>query len=168
MDDHIVEPRDAFEGRFPKALADEAPRVVEKADGSEAWIYAGQEMPNVGFNAVVGRPVTEYSFEPTRFDEMRRGAWDIHARVRDMDLTGVWASMNFPSFLPGFAGQRLQLTGPGGVWKASHLPAGDYGLISEAVSPGFEYEDMQLGERSTLLQAFPEHAELIHAYTPDP
>ena len=66
------------------------------------------------------------------------------------------------------AGQRLQLTVPGGVWKASHLPAGDYGLISEAVSPGFEYEDMQLGERSTLLQAFPQHAELIHAYTPDP
>ena len=66
------------------------------------------------------------------------------------------------------AGQRLQLTVPGGVWKASHLPAGDYGLISEAVSPGFEYEDMQLGDRSTLLQAFPQHAELIRAYTPDP
>ena len=61
-----------------------------------------------GFNAVVGRPVAEYGFEPARFDEMRRGAWDIHARVKDMDLNGVYASLNFPSFLPGFAGQRLQ------------------------------------------------------------
>ena len=26
----------------------------------------------------------------------------------DMDLNGVYASLNFPSFLPGFAGQRLQ------------------------------------------------------------
>jgi predicted TIM-barrel fold metal-dependent hydrolase len=109
VDDHIVEPRHAFEGRFPKALADHAPRVVEQEDGSEAWIYAGQVMPNVGFNAVAGRPVSEYSFEPARFDQMRRGAWDIHHRIKDMDLTGVWASMSFPSFLPGFAGQRLQL-----------------------------------------------------------
>ena len=52
--------------------------------------------------------MTEYSFEPTRFDEMRRGAWDIHERVNDMDLNGVYASLCFPSFLPGFAGQRLQ------------------------------------------------------------
>ena len=57
---------------------------------------------------MVGRPVSEYGFEPARFDEMRRGAWDIHERVKDMDLNGVYASLNFPSFLPGFAGQRLQ------------------------------------------------------------
>ena len=31
----------------------------------------------------------EYGFEPTRFDEMRRGAWDIDARVADMDINGV-------------------------------------------------------------------------------
>jgi predicted cupin superfamily sugar epimerase len=39
-------------------------------------------------------------------------------------------------------GQQLQLTVPSGWWKASELKSGDYGLISEAVSPGFEYEDM--------------------------
>lgn len=109
VDDHIVEPPHTFEGRFPKALADQAPRVVEAEDGGEVWTYAGEILPNVGFNAVVGRPVMEYSFEPARFDQMRRGAWDIHARIQDMDTAGVWASMNFPSFLPGFAGQRLQL-----------------------------------------------------------
>ena len=46
---------------------------------------------------------------PTRFDEMRRGAYDIHARVHDMDLNGVYASLCFPSSLAGFAGQRYQL-----------------------------------------------------------
>jgi predicted TIM-barrel fold metal-dependent hydrolase len=110
VDDHIVEPPDTFEGRMPAVLADRAPRIVEKDDRSQVWVYDGQEFPNVGFNAVVGRPVSEYSFEPTRFDEMRRGAWDIGARIADMDLNGVYASLNFPSFLPGFAGQRLQLT----------------------------------------------------------
>jgi predicted TIM-barrel fold metal-dependent hydrolase len=109
-DDHIVEPPETFAGRLPRKLADRAPHVVEEPDGAQVWVYDGQRIPNVGFNAVVGRPVGEYSFEPARFDEMRTGAWDIHARVRDMDVNGVYASLNFPSFLPGFAGQRLQLS----------------------------------------------------------
>jgi predicted TIM-barrel fold metal-dependent hydrolase len=82
--------------------------VVEDEDGRQHWSFEGKQYPNIGFNAVVGRPVLEASFEPTRFDEMRRGAWDIDARIRDMDLDGVYASVNFPSALLGFAGQRLQ------------------------------------------------------------
>ncbi len=109
VDDHIVEPPDAFEGRMPAKFAEQTPRVVEQ-DGSHVWIYDGKEFPNVGFNAVVGRPVDEYSMEPSRFDDMRRGSWDIHERIKDMDLSGVYASLCFPSFLPGFAGQRLQLS----------------------------------------------------------
>jgi predicted TIM-barrel fold metal-dependent hydrolase len=109
VDDHIVEPPDTFEGRLPAKFADRAPKVVERDGGAEVWVYDGQDFPNVGFNAVVGRPVSEYSFEPSRFDEMRRGAWDIDARVHDMDLNGVYASLNFPSSLAGFAGQRYQL-----------------------------------------------------------
>lgn len=61
------------------------------------------------------------------------------------------------------AGQRLQLTVPGGVWKASRLldgPCG-YGLISEAVSPGFDYADMRLGDRTGLVEAFPQHEAVI-------
>jgi predicted TIM-barrel fold metal-dependent hydrolase len=110
VDDHIVEPPHTFEGRVPAKLAERAPRVVEKDDGSQVWMYDGEEIPNVGFNAVVGRPVSEYSFEPARFDEMRKGAWDIHERIRDMDVNGIYASLCFPSFLPGFAGQRIQVS----------------------------------------------------------
>jgi predicted TIM-barrel fold metal-dependent hydrolase len=107
-DDHIVEPPDTFAGRMPSKFDDRAPRVIEKDDGRQVWLYDGVELPNVGFNAVVGRPVHEWVMEPARFDEMRTGAWDIDARVADMDLNGIYASLNFPSFLPGFAGQRLQ------------------------------------------------------------
>lgn len=63
-------------------------------------------------------------------------------------------------------GHRLQLTVVGGTWKASRLHsdgAAGYGLISEAVSPGFDYRDMRLGLTSTLLALFPQHAELIRA-----
>lgn len=109
VDDHLVEPPDAFVGRFPKELEDRAPRVVEQ-DGADVWLYDDAILPNVGFNALVGRPVTEYGMEPTKFEHMRRGSWDIDERVKDMDISGVYASLCFPSFLPGFGGVRLQRT----------------------------------------------------------
>lgn len=60
-------------------------------------------------------------------------------------------------------GHQLQLTVPGGVWKASRLTTGDlgYGLISEAVSPGFDYRDMTLGVTSQLLATYPQHRSYI-------
>ena len=47
--------------------------------------FEGVEIPNVGLNAVAGRPPEEYGFEPTAFDEIRRGAYDIHVSepIRD-------------------------------------------------------------------------------------
>src|SRR5690606_34384263 len=63
VDDHIVEPPHTFEGRVPARYADRAPKIVERTPGGpEIWVYDGQELPNVGFNAVVGRPVSEYGF----------------------------------------------------------------------------------------------------------
>jgi predicted TIM-barrel fold metal-dependent hydrolase len=107
-DDHVVEPPDVFAGRVPRKFAERAPTIVEEG-GAHVWHYDGTPQPNIGLNAVVGRPILEASFEPKRFDEMRKGTWDIASRVRDMDLNGIYASINFPSGLPGFAGQRLQL-----------------------------------------------------------
>ncbi len=104
VDDHLIEPPDLFEGRIPARLQAEAPRVVEFDNGAQAWAYEGGLYPNVGLNAVVGRPADEWSMEPARFDEMRRGCWDIHARIADMDTAGVWASLCFPSLIAGFAG----------------------------------------------------------------
>jgi predicted TIM-barrel fold metal-dependent hydrolase len=68
------------------------------------WEYEGQRYPQVGLNAVVGRPKDQWSMDPARFDEMRRGCWDVDARVADMDLDGVYASLCFPSLIAGFAG----------------------------------------------------------------
>jgi predicted TIM-barrel fold metal-dependent hydrolase len=109
VDDHLVEPPDMFAGRLPARFAAAGPRVELDDDGMEYWLYDGNRHYKVGLNAVVGRPLEELSFEPSRFDEMRRGAWDVDARVHDMDLNGVYASLNFPSSLAGFAGQRYQL-----------------------------------------------------------
>jgi hypothetical protein len=107
VDDHLVEPPETFEGRMPAKFKDLGPRVVEEDDGSQVWLIEDRKIPNAGANAQVGRPYAEYSREPTRFDEMRRGAWDVHARVADMDLAGIWGSLCFPSMIAGFAGARF-------------------------------------------------------------
>jgi predicted TIM-barrel fold metal-dependent hydrolase len=104
VDDHLIEPPDLFEGRMPQHLVSQAPRVIEDPGGAQLWEFDGQRYPNVGLNAVVGRPAEEWSMEPARFDEMRPGCWDIKARIQDMDIAGVWASLCFPSLLAGFAG----------------------------------------------------------------
>jgi predicted TIM-barrel fold metal-dependent hydrolase len=104
VDDHLIEPADCFEGRLPQHLQDRAPRVVTFDNGKETWVYEDNLYPQVGLNAVAGRPKEEWSMEPARFDEMRRGCWDIEARVADMDVDGVYASLCFPSLIAGFAG----------------------------------------------------------------
>ena len=104
VDDHVVEPPDMFDNHIPAAYRHRAPTVITKDDGTEAWVFEGQEATNVGLNAVAGRPPDEYGIEPTRFSEMRPGCFDIHERIRDMNANGVLASMNFPSY-PQFCGQ---------------------------------------------------------------
>ena len=109
VDDHVVEPPDMFDGHLPAKYKDLAPKVIQNADGNDVWLYEGQELPNIGLNAVSGKPPEEYGIEPTTFAEMRPGCYDIHERVRDMNANGVLGSMCFPSF-PQFCGQLFSRT----------------------------------------------------------
>ena len=106
VDDHLVEPPDLFKDRVPARFADRAPRVERRADGSDVWRWNDAIIPNIGLNAVAGRPREEYGIEPTAFDEMRPGCYDVDERVKDMNAGGVLGSMCFPSF-PGFSGRAF-------------------------------------------------------------
>ena len=136
VDDHVIEPADAFAGRLPARFADRAPRIVEadrvttsleanhrKWDPDQsaiargiveftrprqAWSIDGALYPIYGMDSCVGRPSAEWCMQPLRYDEMRPGSWDIDARVADMDQSGILASVNFPSLWPGFCGAALQ------------------------------------------------------------
>jgi predicted TIM-barrel fold metal-dependent hydrolase len=105
VDDHLVEPPDMFVGRLPAKFADRAPHIVDTSDGREIWTFEGEEYSQVGMNAMAGRRPETVQFEPGRFADMRPGCYDIHARIKDMDLGGVWASLNFPSMITGFCGR---------------------------------------------------------------
>ena len=104
VDDHVVEPPDLFEGHLPEKWMEFAPKFTHRADGTDAWLYEGSEIPNIGLNAVAGKPPEEYGIEPTALADIRKGCWDIHERVNDMNRNGVLGSMCFPSFVQ-FCGQ---------------------------------------------------------------
>lgn len=104
VDDHVVEPPDMFEQHLTPEYKDKAPKIIRLPSGCDVWDFNGQKLPNIGLNAVVGRVPEEYGVEPTSYDQMRPGCYDIHARIADMNANGVLASLCFPSF-PGFVGQ---------------------------------------------------------------
>ncbi len=63
-------------------------------------------------------------------------------------------------------GEIPQFCVKGGVWQGCRLKeGGSYALMGTSMSPGFDYEDYQHGERAELLHLYPEHQELIKKYT---
>ena len=56
VDDHVCEPPDMWDGVLSPEWKARAPKLVTRDDGTNAWVFEGQQIPNVGLNAVAGRP----------------------------------------------------------------------------------------------------------------
>ena len=95
VDDHICEPPDMFDRHLSGAALASAPKFQADQDGKNFWVYQGLKYHSVGLNAVVGRPFEEYGMEPTSMDQLRPGCYDVHARIDDMNVNGIAASLNF-------------------------------------------------------------------------
>jgi predicted TIM-barrel fold metal-dependent hydrolase len=115
VDDHVIEHPRVWQDRLPAKFLERGPRIVEStevtydgynqpvAPGQQVWQFDGDKYPQIGLNAVAGRPPEEFGLEPLRFDEMRKGCYDPVERLRDMDEGGIAGSLCFPNF-PRFAG----------------------------------------------------------------
>jgi len=106
VDDHITEPPDMFDKHLSGYDLETAPKFGTDENGKSFWTYQGMFMPSVGLNAVVGRPLEEYGMEPNSLEEMRKGVYDVHARIDDMNANGVAASLNFGTCV-GFDGGKF-------------------------------------------------------------
>jgi predicted TIM-barrel fold metal-dependent hydrolase len=118
VDDHVVEHPQVWTDRLPAALRERGPRVIDAKDGmldlngkplrsgSQAWMFDDKIFPTIALNAVAGKAHEDYSWEPYRFEDVRRGCWDPVARLADFDQDGIYGSLAFPTF-PGFAGAKF-------------------------------------------------------------
>lgn len=113
-------------------------------------------------------------FHRLRFDEV----WFHHAGAPvEMFLLGPGKDDGPERVLVG--PDRPQMVVPGGRWMAARVaeglpheagpqpaqPAPPWALVGCVVSPGFEYEDFELGDREALLTAFPSAAAAIRSLT---
>jgi predicted TIM-barrel fold metal-dependent hydrolase len=107
VDDHVLEPPDIFSKRVPVRLRDAVPYIEYMPDGLPIWTIEGTRLGITTGNGSSGRPIAEWNNEAQKYEDFRVGVWDPKARLADMDLNGVWASVLFPSTIWGFAGTRF-------------------------------------------------------------
>ncbi|HVW32134.1 MAG TPA: amidohydrolase family protein [Acidimicrobiia bacterium] len=101
-DDHAFESPTTFD-RVPARYRDQAPRWVE-VDGRPAWKIGDRHHFFTGMDGAANRPISQWRSMKMRIEDYRPAVYDTAARVKDMDLNGVWASLCFPSITWGFAG----------------------------------------------------------------
>ncbi len=126
VDDHIVEPPHLWETWLPAKWRDVGPRVERRGIGSikhigggtyeqtfdaegplgDCWVYEDLVYINKRHVAAVGFDRDEMTASPITYDEMRPGCYEPKARLEDMDVNHVEASLCFPTF-PRFCGQTF-------------------------------------------------------------
>jgi predicted TIM-barrel fold metal-dependent hydrolase len=115
-----------WEQWLPAKLRDRGPRVERRGIGSmrhvgggayeqtfdpdgpqaDCWIYEDLVYIHKRHVAAVGFDRDDMSMSPITYDEMRPGCYEPKARVEDMELNWVEASLCFPTF-PRFCGQTF-------------------------------------------------------------
>ena len=128
VDDHVIEPPNVWQDRLPARYREVGPRVVREKvaemtfvggrfeyraagpgeDGTwcDWWYCEDLRWPQTRLSAAAGYPRDEVTVSPITYDDMRPGCYDPTARLADMDLNWVEASLSFPTF-PRFCGQTF-------------------------------------------------------------
>ncbi len=64
--------------------------------------------------------------------------------------------------------EQFQVVIPKYTYFGANLPEPDtYALVGCTMAPGFEYDDFTLGEKSELIEMFPDHTRIIHQLLPN-
>ncbi len=126
VDDHVVEPPHVWETWLPARFKERGPRVERRGIGTmrhvgggayeqtfdpdgplaDCWVYEDLVYINKRHVAAVGFDRDNMTMSPITYDEMRPGCYEPKARVDDMEMNWVEASLSFPTF-PRFCGQTF-------------------------------------------------------------
>src|SRR3954470_24166051 len=126
VDDHVVEPAHLWQTWLPERFRAAGPHVERRGIGTmrhigggkyeqtfdddgpkaDCWVYEDLVYINKRHVAAVGFDRDDMTMSPITYDEMRPGCYDPKARVEDMEINHVEASLSFPTF-PRFCGQTF-------------------------------------------------------------
>jgi len=99
-DGHVLEPVDMFEKYMDPAYRDRAPRLIVDTDGRERLLVEGRILgSHKGLGALGGVGARQGTIDDVtmKYVEGRKGGFDPHARIVDMDLDGIDAAFLYPS-----------------------------------------------------------------------
>src|ERR1700746_1577744 len=102
-DSHIVEPPDMYAGRIDPKFRDRAPKMERRKTESgreyDAWMINGMQVGTLGAVMQAGQRFED----PSQIDflglweDVRKGAYDPHAMIRENEEDGIWGSVLQPS-----------------------------------------------------------------------
>ena len=99
-DGHILEPLSLWNDYIDPAFRDRAPRLIRDADGKERLLIEQQVLGSkkgMGAIGAVGARDGVVVDDTMEYEQGRKGGFDPHARIPDMDLDGIDAAFLFPS-----------------------------------------------------------------------
>ena len=113
-----------------------------------------------------------YFLTPDTFSAVHRLKSDeiFHFYLGDpVEMLQLWPDGSGKVLLLGtdmVVGMRPQVIVPRRVWQGARLrPGRSFALLGTTVSPGFEYEDYETGQRDSLVRTYPDFRDLIIALT---
>ncbi len=99
-DGHILEPIDLWEKYMDPAYTDRAPRLFVDTDGKERLRVEGKVLGSqrgLGLIGGIGARQGAVSDATMKYVDGRKGGFDPHARIQDLDLDGIDAAFLYPS-----------------------------------------------------------------------
>ena len=105
-DGHILEPLDLWDNYIDPAFRERRPRFTIDENGKERLKVEGKLLGNprgIGSLGSVGVRQGAVKLDSLKYAEGKKGGFDPHARIIDMDLDGIDAAFLYPS-LGLFAG----------------------------------------------------------------
>jgi predicted TIM-barrel fold metal-dependent hydrolase len=95
-DDHVNPPPTMYAERVPAEWRERMPRVERRGE-RDMLVFEGSERPFTLLEGAAGVASKDVQLLARTPSEGRRGGWDPHARIADMDLDGVDAQVLFGS-----------------------------------------------------------------------
>ena len=130
---------------------------LHRIKSDELWVFQGGLPLELVTLAPGGELETRVLGDPAETGRTRAAGLDESDPASAGEVAPAWTPQ---ALVPAGSWQGARLAG------GPHLPASRaWALVSCIVSPGFEYEDFELGERDALLAAYPQHAEIVTAFT---
>jgi len=97
-DSHVCEPPNCYVDNIQARFKARAPRVSHSEKLGDIFIIDGSNTPvPLALAASAGKSPEELDPKGATFENLHRGGWEPHARVRDQDKDGISAEIIYPS-----------------------------------------------------------------------